>query len=85
MVTYNLSERAEWPVIRAARAAGKGVLMKKGLRSGHLDRGSGIDPVRGVHGVDFRRTGREQRGGRHAESGIICRLMRRLQKGCAPP
>ncbi|NMQ20075.1 aldo/keto reductase [Candidatus Competibacter phosphatis] len=46
MVTYNLSEREEWPVIQAARAAGKGVLIKKGLHSGHLDRTAGIDPVR---------------------------------------
>lgn len=46
MVTYNLHERGELPVIRAARAAGKGVLVKKGLRSGHLDRAAGVDPVR---------------------------------------
>ena len=46
MLTYNLSEREEWQVIQAARAAGKGVLIKKGLRSGHLDRTAGIDPVR---------------------------------------
>ena len=45
MLTYNLSEREEWPVIQAARAAGKGVLIKKGLRSGHLDRTAGIDPI----------------------------------------
>ncbi len=46
MVAYNLFERGELPVIRAARAAGKGVLVKKGLRSGHLDRTAGVDPVR---------------------------------------
>ncbi len=46
MATYNLSEREDLPVIRAARAAGKGVLVKKGLRSGHLDQVAGIDPVR---------------------------------------
>jgi aryl-alcohol dehydrogenase-like predicted oxidoreductase len=46
MLTYNLSEREEWSVIQAARAAGKGVLIKKGLRSGHLDRTAGIDPIR---------------------------------------
>lgn len=45
MLTYNLSEREEWLVIQAARAAGKGVLIKKGLRSGHLDRTAGIDPI----------------------------------------
>lgn len=57
MVTYNLSERAEWPVIRAARAAGKGVLVKKGLRSGHLDRAMGIDPVRASMALIFAEPG----------------------------
>jgi aryl-alcohol dehydrogenase-like predicted oxidoreductase len=37
MATYNLRQREELPVIRAAYAAGKGVLIKKGLLSGHLD------------------------------------------------
>ncbi len=46
MVTYNLSQREELPVIRAARAASKGVLIKKGLLSGHLDQISEVDPVR---------------------------------------
>lgn len=46
MVTYNLAQREELPVIRAARAAGKGVLIKKGLLSGHLDRTTASDPVR---------------------------------------
>lgn len=46
MVTYNLSQREELPVIRAAHAAGKGVLIKKGLLSGHLDQVSEVDPVR---------------------------------------
>jgi aryl-alcohol dehydrogenase-like predicted oxidoreductase len=46
MVTYNLSRREELPVIRAARAAGKGVLIKKGLLGGHLDQESEVDPVR---------------------------------------
>ncbi len=45
MVTYNLRQREELPVIRAARAAGKGVLIKKGLLSGHLDQTAGSDPV----------------------------------------
>lgn len=45
MVTYNPRERDALPVIRAAHAAGKGVLIKKGLASGHLD-GLGVaDPV----------------------------------------
>ena len=46
MVTYNLSQREELPVIRAARAAGKGVLIKKSLLSGHLDQTAESDPVR---------------------------------------
>ncbi len=46
MVTYNLSQREELPVIRAAHAASKGVLIKKGLLSGHLDQRSEVDPVR---------------------------------------
>jgi len=46
MVTYNLSQRDELPVIRAAQAAGRGVLIKKGLLSGHLDQAAGDDPAR---------------------------------------
>lgn len=46
MVTYNLSQREELPVIRAAHTAGKGVLIKKGLLSGHLDLLIRADPVR---------------------------------------
>ena len=46
MVTYNLSQREELPVIRAAGATGKGVLIKKGLLSGHLDGTTASDPVR---------------------------------------
>lgn len=45
MVTYNLTQREELPVIRAAHAAGKGVLIKKGLRSGHLETLGKADPV----------------------------------------
>jgi Predicted oxidoreductases (related to aryl-alcohol dehydrogenases) len=45
MVTYNLRQREELPVIRAAHAANKGVLIKKGLLSGHLDRTTASDPV----------------------------------------
>lgn len=45
MVTYNLRQREELPVIRAARAAGKGVLIKKGLLGGHLDQVAEADPV----------------------------------------
>ncbi|KAB2931091.1 MAG: aldo/keto reductase [Candidatus Contendobacter sp.] len=46
MVTYNLAQREELPVIRAAGATGKGVLIKKGLLSGHLEGTTASDPVR---------------------------------------
>jgi aryl-alcohol dehydrogenase-like predicted oxidoreductase len=45
MVTYNLLYQDELPVIRAAHAAGKGVLIKKGLMSGHLAESRGDDAV----------------------------------------
>ncbi|MDG4585395.1 MAG: aldo/keto reductase, partial [Candidatus Competibacter sp.] len=57
MATYNLSEREELAVIRAARAAGKGVLVKKGLHSGYLDRAAGIDPVRASMDLIFAEPG----------------------------
>ncbi|MFO7641777.1 MAG: aldo/keto reductase [Candidatus Competibacteraceae bacterium] len=43
MVTYNPRQREELPVIRAARAADKGVLIKKGLLGGYLDRMADAD------------------------------------------
>lgn len=46
MVAYNRLQREEWPVIHAAHAAGRGVLIKKGLLSGHLDRQAAPDPAR---------------------------------------
>jgi len=46
MVTFNLNEDAEIPVIQAAAAAGKGILIKKALASGHAVLGAGQDPVR---------------------------------------
>lgn len=45
MVTYNWYQREKLPVIRAAQAANKGVLIKKGLLSGHLDRIAEPDPI----------------------------------------
>ena len=44
MVTYNLNEQAERPVIDYAAAHGKAILVKKALASGHLVPGE--DPVR---------------------------------------
>ena len=37
MVTYNLAERDQSPVLDACADSGKGVLIKKALASGHLD------------------------------------------------
>lgn len=45
MVTYHPAQRDEQPVIRAAHAAGKGLLIKKGLLGGHLNRLEYADPV----------------------------------------
>lgn len=45
MVTFNPRATDETAVIRAARAAGRGVLVKKALDSGHLADGGGGDPV----------------------------------------
>ncbi len=46
MVTYNLSDQAELPVLDYAQAQGKGILVKKALASGHACLQPGIDPVR---------------------------------------
>ncbi|GAB6388410.1 aldo/keto reductase [Stutzerimonas marianensis] len=46
MVTYNLNEQAERPVMDYALAHGKGILVKKALASGHACLRPGDDPVR---------------------------------------
>ncbi|MBD9515602.1 aldo/keto reductase [Pseudomonas sp. PDM22] len=46
MVTYNLNEQAEKPVIDHAQAHGHGILIKKALASGHATLAPGVDPVR---------------------------------------
>ena len=46
MVTYNPIETAEQPVIAYAQQKNKGVLIKKSLASGHLQKMTGKDPVR---------------------------------------
>ena len=48
MVTYNPHQLEELPVIHAAHAAGKGVLIKKGLLSGHLEQVSNANQVEAV-------------------------------------
>lgn len=46
MVTYNLAEQGEKPVLDHAAAHGKGILIKKALASGHAVLREGQDPVR---------------------------------------
>ena len=46
MVTYNLKEQAERPVLDYAAEHGKAILVKKALASGHLCLAPGTDPVR---------------------------------------
>ncbi|MEA9976237.1 MULTISPECIES: aldo/keto reductase [unclassified Pseudomonas] len=46
MVTYNLNEQTERPVLDYATSHGKAVLVKKALASGHACLSPGIDPVR---------------------------------------
>ncbi|HEX5842373.1 MAG TPA: aldo/keto reductase, partial [Pseudomonas sp.] len=46
MVTYNLSEQGELPVLDHAEQHGKGILIKKALASGHACLAPGEDPVR---------------------------------------
>ncbi|MWV15378.1 aldo/keto reductase [Pseudomonas sp. L-22-4S-12] len=46
MVTYNLAEQGEKPVLDYAAAQGKGILIKKALASGHACLAAGQDPVR---------------------------------------
>ena len=45
MCMYNLLETAELPVIEAASESGKGIFIKKGLMSGHLDKASQDNPL----------------------------------------
>lgn len=45
MITYNLSQQAEKPVIDYAAAQGKAILIKKALASGHICLQQDIDPV----------------------------------------
>ncbi|WP_101674723.1 aldo/keto reductase [Alloalcanivorax mobilis] len=57
MVTYNLEQRDERPVIDYAAAHGKGILIKKAFASGHLDPGhpdpvqASLDLILGTAGV----------------------------------
>lgn len=55
MVTYNLNDQSERPVIEYAAAHGKGILVKKALASGHLALGE--DPVLRSFELLFRQPG----------------------------
>jgi aryl-alcohol dehydrogenase-like predicted oxidoreductase len=46
MVTYNLNEQGEKPVLDYAAKHGKAILVKKALASGHICLAQGVDPVR---------------------------------------
>jgi aryl-alcohol dehydrogenase-like predicted oxidoreductase len=46
MVTYNCIETTEQPVIAKAFELNKGVLIKKALASGHIQKIQGLDPVK---------------------------------------
>lgn len=46
MVTYNLNEQSEKPVLDYAAKHGKAILVKKALASGHICLAPGVDPVR---------------------------------------
>jgi aryl-alcohol dehydrogenase-like predicted oxidoreductase len=45
MVTYNLNEQSERPVLDYAASHGKAILVKKALASGHVCLSPGVDPV----------------------------------------
>ena len=57
MVTYNLGEQQERPVLDYAARHAKGVLIKKALASGHVCLDSGIDPVRASFELIFAHPG----------------------------
>ncbi|WP_219062396.1 aldo/keto reductase [Pseudomonas sp. UMAB-08] len=45
MVTYNLNEQSEKPVLDYAASHGKAILVKKALASGHVCLSPGVDPI----------------------------------------
>lgn len=57
MVTYNLNEQGEKPVLDYAAAHGKGILIKKALASGHVCLSPGIDPVQASFELLFQHPG----------------------------
>lgn len=57
MVTYNLSEQGEKPVLDYAASHAKGILIKKALASGHACLAEGVDPVRASFELIFAHPG----------------------------
>jgi aryl-alcohol dehydrogenase-like predicted oxidoreductase len=57
MVTYNLNDQAQRPVIEYAASHGKALLIKKALASGHACLQPGIDPVRASFDALFTQAG----------------------------
>lgn len=57
MVTYNLNEQGEKPVLDYAASHGKGILIKKALASGHVCLADGVDPVRASFELVFAHPG----------------------------
>jgi len=57
MCMYNLLETDELPVIEAASKQGKGIFIKKGLMSGHLNKSSHDNPLRASYQHIFSQAG----------------------------
>lgn len=57
MVTYNLNEQGEKPVLDYAAAHGKAILIKKALASGHVCLSPGVDPVQASFELLFKHPG----------------------------
>lgn len=57
MVTYNLNEQEEKPVLDYAAQHGKGILIKKALASGHACLAEGEDPVKASFELVFGHAG----------------------------
>jgi aryl-alcohol dehydrogenase-like predicted oxidoreductase len=57
MVTYNLNEQSEQPVLDYAAAHDKGILIKKALASGHVCLSPGVDPVQASFELLFKHPG----------------------------
>ncbi len=57
MVTYNLNEQGEKPVLDYAASHGKAILVKKALASGHACLQPGVDPVQASFELVFSHPG----------------------------